>query len=139
MDDDWPDIGHFILDAEHRPVKVPLLEWAKWYEANAEGARRVASTETELFLISTVFLGLNHNWGKGPALVFETMVFEREGHGHPVVGSKVREELDGECWRYATWDDALTGHATTVRRVQRLEAEAMAKVVRTPARLYKET
>lgn len=121
-------LAHYILDADHRPVKVSLMEWAKWYEA---ADRRVAATETKLFWISTVFLGINHQWRKGPPLIFETMVFEREAHDHPqFVGLKVREELDGEQWRYASWDAAVVGHAATVRRVKRLEAEAMAKVVR---------
>jgi len=50
--------------------------------------------------ISTVWLGLNHNfWGEGPPLIFETMVFPSE-----------------ETYRYATEQEALTNHARLVEK-----------------------
>lgn len=119
---------YWMLDAERRPRSTrDMMEWARWYE-NAE-ARRVAETTTTLFWISTVFLCIDHNWfGHGPPTLFETMVFDREPEWHPpLVRAYVREELVGECWRYASWDDAETGHAAVVRRIERKEAEALAQ------------
>jgi hypothetical protein len=50
--------------------------------------------------VSTVFLGLNHQYGDGPPLIFETMVF----------GGKYDQEQE----RYATEAQALEGHARWV-------------------------
>lgn len=55
-------------------------------------------------LVSTVFLGLDHNWGRGPPLLFETLIF-----GGP---------LHDEMWRYPTWDAAVAGHTAAVQAVK---------------------
>lgn len=45
------------------PIAEPdLMKWAHWLEENRE-ARRVARTETKLYLVSTVFLGIDHRFG----------------------------------------------------------------------------
>lgn len=54
-------------------------------------------------MVSTVFLGLDHQYGDGPPLLFETMVF-----GGP---------LDHEMNRYSTWNEAEKGHQEMVERV----------------------
>ncbi len=54
--------------------------------------------------VSTVFLGLDHGYGDGPPVLFETMVF-----GGP---------LDGEQVRYKTWEQAEAGHTAMVQTVQ---------------------
>lgn len=53
--------------------------------------------------VSTVFLGLNHNYFGGQPILFETMVF-----GGP---------LDGEQERYETEAQARHGHVEMLRRV----------------------
>jgi hypothetical protein len=51
--------------------------------------------------VSTVWLGLDHSFGSGPPLIFETMVFRsKDGPLH-----------DLECDRYSTEVDALAGHS----------------------------
>lgn len=60
------------------------------------------------FRISTVWLALDHSFGDGPPLIFETMVFEGDQPG--------RRE------RYATLADAQLGHA-------RMSAEVAAELV----------
>jgi hypothetical protein len=97
-------LGHYILDAEHRPVPVPLMQWAEWFEDITN--RLVDYTEiTSETHVSTVFLGLDHRFsGNGPPILFETMIF-----GGP---------LDQEQWRYASWDDAEAGHKAAVRKAR---------------------
>jgi len=92
----------YILDDDHRPVPVDdIVTAASWW--GKDGNSRVALDTVGDLEISTVFLMINHRfWPKGPPILFETMVF-RDG-----------EEV--ECQRYASWDDALTGHAVIVRR-----------------------
>ncbi len=54
--------------------------------------------------ISTVFLAIDHSFGDGPPLLFETMVFGGE--------------LDQSQERYSTWDEAEAGHKAWVERVK---------------------
>ena len=68
---------HYILDENRQLIAVEMLVWARWYD-NFEN-RVVEQTDTDFFHVSTVFLGPDHNFfGKGPPLVFETMVFEKK-------------------------------------------------------------
>lgn len=125
-------LGHdfWILDEDKRPVRArSVREWAEWYErASANDGRRVAETLTEFHRVSTVFLGIDHQWVKGPPILFETMVFEtaKTLMRSALDGSlrEYHEEMDGECWRYSTWSDAEAGHQTALRRVLRKEANA---------------
>jgi len=64
--------------------RVTLMEWASMVERLAEDYKRVALTEIEIrgepVRISTVWIGLNHQFGSGPPLIFETMVFGGDLH-----------------------------------------------------------
>jgi hypothetical protein len=53
--------------------------------------------------VSTVWLCVNHQWGEGPPVIFETMVF-----GGPE---------DMECFRYSTEKEARDGHAVVVHEL----------------------
>lgn len=83
-------------------IKADLMTWARWFQDNHE-ARRIGRDKLEnSFEISTVFLGLDHNFGReGPPLLFETLVWDRRG-----------DEVDGA--RYSTYDEAEAGHARMV-------------------------
>ena len=114
-------IGTYILDENHQPVKASTLTWARCLEMSD---RQVALSETELHEVSTVFLGLDHSFGNGPPILFETMVFARERGGD---GQRLGDDL-GLMDRYATWDEALKGHNDILREVSKLEGEATKKV-----------
>lgn len=97
---------HRYILVDHEPVVEPdLFKWAKWYE----GADcYVALTKLDKAEVSTVFLGLDHDFTKaGPPLLFETRVF---------VGC--RGELAGYTRRYSTWEEAEKGHSAVVERVR---------------------
>jgi hypothetical protein len=78
------------------PKAATLLEWARWFENHPD--RVIEQTQvSDAVLVSTVFLGLDHRFGReGPAILFETMVF-----GGP---------MDQEMRRYATRGEAKRGH-----------------------------
>lgn len=57
-------------------------------------------------LISTVFLAIDHAFGDGPPVLYETMVF----------GSDANAE--DRQWRYTTRAKAVCGHAAIVKLVQ---------------------
>lgn len=83
---------YILKDHEAVPCD-DLMEWAKWFE---KGNRRVAEDVRGDIRVSTIFLGMNHNWGDGPPLLFETMIF---GGEHDLYQD-----------RYATWNEAVDGH-----------------------------
>lgn len=107
----------YVLDLEGRPVPCPdLMAWGSFFEQGDQ--RRVALAELPGGIrVSTVFLGLDHSWGHGPPVLWETMIF-----GGPE---------DDYCERYTSLDDAKFGHWVAVHLAKptwrwRLR-EAMAK------------
>jgi hypothetical protein len=105
--------NHYVLNPDHSisPVEVDLdnpeslFAWARMFGSDD---RQVALTVVAPGVsVSTVFLGLDHNFSeRGPPLVFETMTFDDYG--------------STDCWRYATWDQALAGHERAVANVRAL-------------------
>lgn len=82
-----------------------MEEWAKDFERFPE-MRRVAETMLpDGKWVSTIWLGIDHSFGSGPPLIFETMVFPSQGDW---------AELD--MIRYSTEAAALEGHAVLVKR-----------------------
>lgn len=101
--------GHYILDNRNRVISVRLMKWRKWLEADHNNGRNIVKQQYIAgFFLSTVFLGVNHNWGSGPPLLFETMLFMPGGGG-------------GELYyaRYSTWKQAEKGHHATMLRLRR--------------------
>ena len=85
----------------HTPIVCDDLDtWAKWLKA---ADRTVAKTLVGKVKISTVFIGLDHNFDGGVPLVFETVVF----------GGVYDQAED----HYATWEEATRGHVAMVVRV----------------------
>lgn len=79
-------------------VPVPMLEWALWLETNCV-ERQVGLDFVGDHRVSTVFLGLDHNFCDDESpLIFETMIFA-DGN------------WDGEdCWRCSTYEEAEKQH-----------------------------
>ena len=103
-----PRSKYYIL-VEGQPVPASLTEWAIWLEA-ADSDRIVAKTQVTSYVeVSTVFLGLDHNFVlNDPApLIYETMVF----------GGSLDQEMD----RYPTKEQAELGHDQWVARVREAE------------------
>ena len=89
----------FVLDDQGNPVLEPdLMKWSKWFEQSEK--RVLARDDLGNIRVSTVFLGLDHSFGSGPPLLWETMIF---GGKH-----------DDYQKRYSTRDEALAGHRHAV-------------------------
>lgn len=112
---------HYILIGKN-PVQVDcddFVSWSKWFSWQAtNGARHVAIDKYQArkpitkghprmiarlnhyrkqeIMVSTVFLGLDHNHFGGVPILFETMIFGGIN--------------DGVQWRYHDWDEAAEGH-----------------------------
>ena len=75
-----------------------------WLKISTPQYKRVAWTElSNGIIVSTVWLGLDHNWGEGPPHIFETMLFPNASN---------YEEIAME--RYSTEQAALEGHERLV-------------------------
>lgn len=104
----------YRLDADGNPVAEPnTITWGRWFETAdrivAQDTVYIVAQDTVLGVkVSTVFLGLNHNYGPGPPLLWETMTFAVDSS---------RPELDGLQERYETKEAALAGHKAMLARV----------------------
>ena len=99
-------LGHYILDEKLDVVEVSLQQWGRFFEKI--GNRRVAFDKVGVYLVSTVFLGIDHNFlEEGPPHLFETMIF------------KAGSNQDLYCERYATWDEAVEGHERAVAKAEK--------------------
>ena len=112
---------HYILDASGEPTPEPdIVRWAEWMR-RADGAcpivptRSVARTHIADSTdshgrphrgvgISTVFLGIDHNFFDGPPTLYQTMIFGGEHDGHQE--------------RTATRLEALAAHEEAVAMVR---------------------
>ncbi len=91
----------YILDG-HTPVECnDIMVFGQWFE---DADRSVASTDIGDIRVSTVFLGIDHNFVGGTPILFETMVFGLDD--------------DEMCDRYATWAEAVIGHKKTCSKVR---------------------
>lgn len=67
------NINHTFILKDGQPLLCDdLLEWGRWFETAERhiGLSRIGDSN-----VSTVFLGLDHNWSDGPPILWETMVF----------------------------------------------------------------
>jgi hypothetical protein len=85
-----------------------LIDWAITFEGHD---KHVGYDEVIGFIVSTVFMGINHAWGRGRPHWFETMVF-RQMDNKRMLGRLIDQ------WRYATLEEARAGHAKAVEGVQ---------------------
>ncbi len=85
-------------------VAIPADDLEQASREFSETDRKVASTDIGKTNVSTVFLGLDHNfYGEGDPILFETMIF---GGKH-----------DGYCTRGASWQEAMKMHEDAVYMV----------------------
>lgn len=93
----------YVYDDDGTVREAKLPEEGHAFFADMD-KRRLAYDEVGDATVSTVFLSLDHGFGEGPPVLWETMIF---GGKH-----------DGEQWRYTSREDALAGHATALALVQ---------------------
>jgi hypothetical protein len=101
---------YYILDDNGEPRRVDnVIEWGNWMEQARRDRRLVVAQDRDesgdtTILVSTVFLGIDHSFGSGRMILWETMVF----------GGL----LDDEQVRYSSRDDAFRGHQEMCTRVR---------------------
>ena len=105
---------YYILTPDHK-IKVvnTVEEWAEQFENES---RTVCRTAVGDYTVSTVFLGIDHNYhSDGPPILFECMIF------------KTMEADPGKRWegkyedfqeRYATYKEAMARHKDIILRLK---------------------
>lgn len=97
------DAFNYVLQGREPVIEPDFDKWAAFMSSDA---RVVAKTTVGDILISTVFLGINHDYWGGPPLLFETMIFG----GH--------EGVDEDQQRCSTWEQAEAKHAAAVQKAR---------------------
>ena len=102
---------YYILNDADKPVPVENVTlWARLLQNMPVGQRRVASNFVGDVRVSTVFLGIDHNFSlSGDPILWETMIF-----GGPE---------DGFQRRYTSKADAIVGHAEAMKLVSTPDAK----------------
>lgn len=94
--------GKYVLNDQGEPELCDdVVAWSYWFET---ADRVVKQDDFGGVMVSTVFLGLDHSFGEGPPVLYETLVF----------GGK----LDDEQERYSTRKEAEQGHERMVSRLK---------------------
>jgi hypothetical protein len=83
-------------------LAVPVDSIEEWY--GSLSGKHVAVEEIGPFVISTVFLGIDHSFGSGLPILFETMIFT-DGHS---------DDYQERC---GTWEEAIDQHEAAVAHV----------------------
>lgn len=88
-------VGQYTLDEKGNPVKcTDIRQWEKFLQSKRKIIEQTVVANGRW--ISTVFLGLDHNfYDAGDPILFETMVFPEKGN-----------YADLYCKRYSTLDQA---------------------------------
>ncbi len=101
---------YYLIDAQGRTTPIDCFPDGKLgtaafdrYERCRRKHFRIEQETHGDANVSTVFLGLDHAFGGGPPMLFETMIF---GGDH-----------DEYCERYATVEEARAGHRVACQLV----------------------
>lgn len=97
---------YYVLKGKEPFPCNDIFEWMLAMKGNdMEIGKKVAHDTIGKISVSTIFLSIDHGWfGENPVL-FETMVFGGA--------------LDGEQFRYCTWEQAEAGHKEMVALVRK--------------------
>lgn len=120
-------LGLYRLRGHEVEPLYSVCEWGRWFETADLTVALTALPFDDVddageARISTVFLGIDHGFGPGEPVVFETMVFVGSGEA----------DFSNTFDRYRTWADAEAGHArivaTTAAAIADLQGRARAAV-----------
>lgn len=103
----------YILNEDKTYTPCTLNEWMEQFVKVKQ--RIVRQTNYNEYFISTVWLGLDHQYSpdeNASPLVFETMIFHRSNRG-----------VDIYCDRYTTYQEALDGHEKALDWVKHYHGE----------------
>ncbi len=86
--------AHLYKLVGKKPVPCSMAEWAQFMKSGTN--RIIEQKQIGKLTVSTIFTGIDRNFGNGPKLLFETTVLGLENDLLP-------------CWRYSSYTKALKG------------------------------
>lgn len=98
----WDRKNDHYFDRRGNPIS--MREWTSLMEWDQHRYRIVKQERLGDYFISTVWIGLDHAFGTGEPMIFESMVFwegEEREEG---------DDLDEVMRRYSTEEEAIEGH-----------------------------
>lgn len=113
-------MSEYWILVNKEPKPVSFTEWFEWFET---ADRHVGNTVVGKVHISTIFLSIDHSFGSGKPLLFETMIF----------GGK-HDQYQTRC---TTWDEAVKMHEKALDIVGGTKVRANARPKRKLARITK--
>lgn len=106
--------NHWYILKGRKPVAVPFWRQMQWMQRATRTPHRptltIMRSRAGDYIVSTIFLGMDHAFMSPIPVLFETMAFLRPGR--PGEG-KFRDEQ----YRYRTWEEAVKGHRQLVTRL----------------------
>lgn len=121
-----------ILDAEGNIQPASLYSWGQYLQSHEN---RIAQTKHKGYRVSTVFLGLNHQYLPDlPPLWFETMIFTPEYER--TLSNKKKIMLGDELWckRTSTKAEAIQAHQEGIAWLKNYLIQSHTEVLKTNAR-----
>lgn len=106
----------YILKGKEIIVEPDVLAWGKYFSSNNRRIKKgyfgltCGYDSISDVIVSTVFLGVDHQFGEGMPILFETMVFGGE--------------YDEDQERCSTYDEALKMHYRVCEAVKRTKKES---------------
>jgi hypothetical protein len=98
--------NYILVDGVPTP-EPDVVKWATWYE---RADRHVGSDQVGQMHVSTVFLGIDHDFfGHGRPILWETIIF-------------YAPDGDDHQERYTSREDAVVGHQRAVEVAKALDA-----------------
>jgi hypothetical protein len=114
MGSNW--VGTYMLDERGEPMPVPTIPWGLWFETSGQ-QRLVARNMVGLKVISTIFLGLDHDFlGIDDPLTYRPILWETAIFWE---GGESKSECVSIAKRYRSKQEALEGHQAVVEEEMR--------------------
>ena len=98
------NLGYYDRDG----LSISAAEWSVLHAdmSYKRVAQNYVMTKKGPVLVSTVWLGMDHGYGSGKPIIFETMIFADD------------KKLNDQMWRYSNEEDAIKGHHFAVELVK---------------------
>jgi len=95
---------YILAEDGKTPIECDNLTlWGKWFEGAERRVARWNSPDGDM--VSTVFLGLDHNFDGGKPLLWETL-------------TQSKDIADEKMERYETYEEAINGHERAIIAVE---------------------